>query len=302
MKTLSLSEIKQMAICIEVISNNQEEFFDFPASPKLKNPKGLIYLTDDFVANNVEIPDENWGASFITPASLLLIKDNVLMKKTFFVTENPKLTYAKLYNELFFNNKYGGVFGEVHETAYIDPTAFVDKGCFVGPKCTVGANTYLGPNSVLVENVEIGKNVKIGPGTVIGSHGFGYVKNEIGDYIPFPQIGGVVIGDNVEVGANSAIDSGSLEATVICAGVKIDNLVHVAHNVRIGKNSIIAAGVIFCGSTHVGENCWIAPGAMIREQLEIGNNVFIGLGAVVVKNLKSDSRVAGNPARELPQK
>ena len=302
MKTLSLSEIKQMTACIEVISNNQGEFFDFPASPKLKNSKGLIYLTDDFVANNVELPHENWGASFISPASLLLIKDDVLLEKTFFVTENPKLTYAKLYNELFFDNRHGGVFGEVHETAYVDPTAFVDTGCFVGPKCTVGANTYLGPNSVLVENVEIGKNVKIGPGAVIGSHGFGYVKNEIGDYIPFPQIGGVVIGDDVEVGANTTIDSGSLEATVICAGVKIDNLVHVAHNVHIGKNSIIVAGAILCGSTHVGENCWIAPGAMIREQLEIGNNVFIGLGAVVVKNLKSDSRVVGNPAREIPLK
>jgi UDP-3-O-[3-hydroxymyristoyl] glucosamine N-acyltransferase len=302
MKTLSLSEIKQMTACIEVISNNQEEFFEFPASPKIKNPTGLIYLTDDFVANNIEILHHNWGATFITPVSLLLIKEKVLREKTFFVTENPKLSYAKLYNKVFSDDGYGGVFGEVHETANVHPTAFVGKGCFVGPKCKVGANTYLGPNSVLLENVEIGRNVKIGPGAVIGSHGFGYVKNEIGDYIPFPQIGGVVIGDNVEVGANSTIVSGSLEATEICAGVKIDNLVHVAHNVRIGKNSIIAAGVSFSGSINVGENCWIAPGAVIREQLEIGNNVFIGLGAVVVKNLKSDSRVVGNPARELPQK
>jgi len=144
-----------------------------------------------------------------------------------------------------------------------------------------------------------GRNVKIGEFCSIGNEGFGFVQDYDGAWIRFPHHGGIIIGDDVEIGDNVCIDRGSLSDTVIGKGVKIDNLVHIAHNVTIGENSMIVAKSMIAGSVKIGDNCWISPSSNIRNGIKIGNNVMVGMGSNVVKDIPDNVVVAGNPARVI---
>ena len=137
---------------------------------------------------------------------------------------------------------------------------------------------------------------------MLGGDGFGYVKNEATqEYELFPHLGGVVIEDHVHIGNNTCIDRGSLKDTIIHQGVKIDNLVHIAHNVTVGKNSLIIACSMIAGSVVIGENCWVAPSSSVRNGIYIGDNTTIGLGSVVTKSVGADETIAGNPAVPLAE-
>ena len=128
------------------------------------------------------------------------------------------------------------------------------------------------------------------------------MKNEATqEYELFPHLGGLVIEDHVHLGNNTCIDRGSLKDTIIHQGVKIDNLVHIAHNVTIGKNSLIIACSMIAGSVVIGENCWVAPSSSVRNGIYIGDNTTIGLGSVVTKSVGADETVAGNPAVPLAE-
>ncbi|HOR30674.1 MAG TPA: UDP-3-O-(3-hydroxymyristoyl)glucosamine N-acyltransferase, partial [Candidatus Syntrophosphaera thermopropionivorans] len=133
-------------------------------------------------------------------------------------------------------------------------------------------------------------------GARIGQTGFGFVKNEKGEWEKFPQIGNVIIEDNVEIGANTCIDRGALSTTTIGYGTKIDNLVEIAHNVQIGKNCIITGNVSIAGSCIIGDEVWIGPSVTINNGLKIGSKSFISIGSVIIKNLPPSSDVIGNPA------
>jgi len=148
--------------------------------------------------------------------------------------------------------------------------------------------------------VSIGRRVKIGPGARIGFDGFGYEKDEVWEH--FPHRGKVVIGDDVDIGANTCIDRGNLKDTIIGDGTKIDNLTHIAHNVVIGKNCIIVCLVCIAGSARIGDNSWIAPGAIIRNGIKVGKNVTVGMGAIVTKDVRDNVTVIGNPAREMEKR
>src|SRR5690606_230154 len=124
------------------------------------------------------------------------------------------------------------------------------------------------------------RNVTINAGTVIGAEGFGYQRNENGEFEKFPHIGGVIINDNVDVGSNTSIDRGALGNTIIGEGAKIDNLVHIAHNVKVGKHAAVIAHAMIGGSSVIGDYSWVAPNSAIRDQISIGNRVTVGLGAV----------------------
>ena len=158
-------------------------------------------------------------------------------------------------------------------------------GCVIGDGVTIGAGSVLFPNVVVYSNCVIGERAIIHAGAVIGSDGFGFAK-EGEQWVKIPQIGRVVIGNDVEIGANTSIDRGALDDTVIGDGVKLDNQIQIAHNVRIGKHSAMAGCVGVAGSTKIGERCTVGGAGMIIGHLDIADDVHISAGTMVTKNIR----------------
>lgn len=201
----------------------------------------------------------------------------------------------------------------IHATARIDPTAHVGPGCVVGPRVELGArvvlmggnhlgrdtrigdDTCLFPNVVVYPGSQIGRHVTVHAGSVIGSDGYGYVLDE-GRHRKVLQVGHVILHDDVEIGANAAIDRGALGATVIGEGTKIDNLVHVAHNVVIGRHCLIMGQVGFAGSTRLGDYSVVASQSGIAGHLTIGRQAVIGAKSGVMRDIPDGGKVLGIPA------
>jgi len=200
---------------------------------------------------------------------------------TILVAKHPKLSFARVIRSFF----YGRAKRVIHPSAQ------------VGQGVQIGAGTTIHANVVIYDGVKIGRNCKIKAGAVIGGEGFGHSQNEFGEWENIVHIGTVVIEDNVTIGSNACIDRGTMDDTIIRRGVKIDNGVHIAHNVIIDENTLIIANSMVAGSVRIGKNCWIAPMVAIRNGITIGDNVMVGLGAVVVKDIPSDTRVMGVPAK-----
>ncbi len=221
---------------------------------------------------------------------------------SYILSENPRLDYLKTIEEFFFTeDRQTGVHltAVIEEGAVLGENVYIGANCYIGEKVTVGRNTRIYPNVVIMGETTIGEDCYIKSGTVIGQPGFGFEKDTNGIPVHFPHMGKVLIGDHVYIGAATTIDRATLEATVIGNHVKIDNLVHIAHNVVIEDASYIIAGTILGGGVHVGKDCWIAPNVTVKQQLRIGNGSLIGLGAVVVKEVNENTVVAGNPAKFL---
>jgi len=175
-----------------------------------------------------------------------------------------------------------------------DGTA-VMAGCFLGARTVLGDGTFVYPNVTIREDTVIGNRVIVHSGTVIGSDGFGYARD--GDtYHKIPHVGHVVIEDEVEIGANVAIDRATTGVTLIKKGVKLDNLVHIAHNVVIDENTIVLAQVGIAGSTEVGKNVILAGQAGLVAHIKIGDNARVGSQAGVTKSVPPDTSVSGYPA------
>jgi len=174
----------------------------------------------------------------------------------------------------------------IEENSVVGPGTFIDSGCVIQSGVNIGSNTRLYPNVVLCHAVSIGSRVILHPGVVIGSDGFGIANNK-GVWTKIPQIGTVIIEDDVEVGANTSIDRGALENTVIEQGVKIDNQVQIGHNVHIGAHTAIAGCVAIAGSATIGKHCMIGGLTAINGHLEIVDNVVITGCSAVGNSIKS---------------
>lgn len=220
--------------------------------------------------------------------------------------EKPRSAFLKVLQEFFAEKK---TFGFVHPTAIIDPSVkwnpntvniganvFIDKQCVIGDRVTIGANT------VIHSFTEIGNECTLGSNNTIGGVGFGYEMNDENEYELMPHIGNVVLKNRVEVGNNVCIDRAVLGSTLLEENVKVDNLVHIAHGVKIGQNSLIIANAMVAGSVEIGKNVWVSPSASIRQKLQIEDGALVGLGSVVVKNVAANSVVAGNPAKPFEKK
>jgi len=233
-----------------------------------------------------------------TPA---LAKAVVLPETNILVCENPRLSFMRAVRIFFMPAAPDFVIHPsaiIHPTARIHPTVSIGPHCVIGENCTIGEKTILYPNVTLYEKVSIGRNVRIHSGTAIGTDGYGYERNEHGELEKFPHIGGVEIGDDVEIGSNTSIDRGTLGNTKILDGVRIDNQVHIAHNVVVGARTAVIAQAMIGGSVKIGEESWIAPAAVVMNQITIGNHAILGLGAVVTKNVADGQTVMGSPAQD----
>lgn len=214
---------------------------------------------------------------------------------------NPRLAFARILAEYFQPRPSRSI----AETAQIGRNVQIGKNVTIGEYCVVGDNVTIGDHTELRHHVVIGRNVKIGKfclvksHAVVGEEGLGIEKDEEGHNFRVPHIGGVVIGNNVEIGALSTVCSGTIEPTSIADFVKGDDLVHIAHNCRIGTNSILVACAEISGSVSIGKNVWLAPNCSILNGVSIGDNALIGMGAVVTKNCDADGVYVGSPARLL---
>jgi UDP-3-O-[3-hydroxymyristoyl] glucosamine N-acyltransferase len=237
--------------------------------------------------------------------------------KTVIRVANPRVAFARALAVFFPERRFAP---GIHPSAVIAASAQMDPTAHIGPHCTIGervklgahcvlqAGDFIGDDSVLGEGTnlypnvtiyahsQIGRRVRIHAGTVIGSDGFGYVFDS-GIQRKIPQIGDVIIGDDVEIGSNVAVDRGALGSTVIGKGTKIDNLVQVGHNVEIGDHCILCGQVGIAGSTTLGRYCVLAGQVGIAGHLKIGNQVTVGSKSGVMHNIPDGETWLGIPAQ-----
>lgn len=191
--------------------------------------------------------------------------------------------------------------GYVGEFAYIGENTTIGEGCrifphaYIGDHVTIGDHTIVYPHVTIYNGCVIGKNCILHAGAVIGSDGFGFAP-ENGEYKKIPQLGNVVLEDDVEVGANTTIDRAVMNSTVIRKGVKLDNLVQIAHNVQVGENTVMAAQVGISGSTKVGARCMIGGQVGLGGHIHIGDDTQIGAQSGIISHIEARSRVMGSPA------
>lgn len=258
------------------------------------------------------------AAKECSAGAILTQSPRELEGKTLLIHKNPYAAWARALS-LFYPPK--NFPAAIHKSAVIDETAeisgdcyigpfvaigkntkigkgsVVEAGCVIGDDCNIGKNCHLYPRVVLYDNVELKNDVILHSGVVVGSDGFGYAEDN-GSIRKVPQIGKVVIESNVEIGANTTIDRGALEKTIIGEGSKIDNLCQIAHNVILGKNCVIIAQSGISGSTTLGEGVIMSGQSGAVGHIKIGSFSIIGAKSAVTRNVPEKSHYTGIPAQE----
>jgi len=196
------------------------------------------------------------------------------------------------------NDVYIGAFAYIGENAIIGDHVKIYPNCYIGDHVTIKENTTLYAGVKVYADCIIGENCKIHAGTVIGSDGFGFAPTDSGEYKSIPQIGNVILEDNVEIGANATLDRATMGSTLVKKGTKIDNLVHLAHNVVVGKNTVIAAQTGVAGSSSIGDNCMFGGQVGVSGHISVGNGVKISAKSGVTRNIKENLVLRGIPAME----
>lgn len=242
-----------------------------------------------------------------TKASAVIIeeKDEHACSTNSVITSNPHFVYSQVAG--FFQEEveiktgihptaHVGLQCDIDQTASIGPHVVLGKHVKIGPHVVIGPgsvigdysevgdHSYIDANVTIYHQVKMGKRVRLASGVVIGSDGFGFA-NQKGIWYKVPQLGGVVIGDDVDIGANTAIDRGAMEDTIIGNGVKLDNLIQVGHNVQIGENTIIAGCVAIAGSTIIGKNCMVGGGTCFAGHINICDHTIITGQSSVTKSI-----------------
>lgn len=220
--------------------------------------------------------------------------------------ENPRGAFASVLSEFFADKPALGVIESsafIHESVNLDRDEVnIGHNVVIEADCTLGKRVVIGHNTVIKKGTKIGDDVVIGSNNTIGGVGFGYEKDAEGNYQFISHVGNVVIENNVDVGNNVCIDRAVMGSTFLRENVKVDNQVHIAHGVEVGKNSLVIAHVMVAGSVKIGENVWVAPSSSIRQKLIVNDDALIGLGSVVVKNVERGEIVAGVPAKPIKKK
>jgi UDP-3-O-[3-hydroxymyristoyl] glucosamine N-acyltransferase len=292
------------------LQGNPAAVLDSIASLKNAGPNDLSYAEDKF-QDEVEV----------SRAGCVMIRSGGTPGRNFIFVEKPKLAFARAATWLLTENSDEAA---IHPSATIAPDALlgenvkigpnvvveggaiigdsstVEAGCYIGKGAKLGTSCKLYPRVVLYSGVEIGDRVVIHAGAVIGADGFGFVRDG-SSHVKFPQIGKVIIENDVEIGANTCIDRGSLDTTIIRQGVKLDNLIQIAHNVQIGEHTLIAAQTGISGSSTVGANCLIGGQVGIGEHARLDDSTVIGGqgGVLNGKHIRGGEILWGTPVRPL---
>lgn len=285
------------------IEEGHEGALSFLANPKYEH---FIYTTLSSVVlvNKEFIPSGKINATLIRVpdsykafASLLTLVEQSRPRKTGIHQTAVIESSAIIGKDVF-----------IGANVYIGENCSVGDGCRIFPQVYLGDNSKVGKNSVINPNVTIyheciiGDNCIIHAGTVIGSDGFGFAPQSETEFMKIPQIGNVIVEDNVEIGANVAIDRATMGSTIIRKGVKLDNLVQIGHNVEIGENTVIAGQTGIAGSTKIGKNCMFAGQVGIAGHIKIANGTKIGAQAGILGEIKEENTIIlGSPAFDYKQ-
>ena len=279
------------------IEEGTEGSLTFLANPKYVN---FIYTTEATITivNNDFVPENPLTTTLIKVqdayqsfTKLLEYYNQVKLMKS--GIEQPSVISE---NVTYGENLYLGSFSYIGKNVTIGNNVKIYPNCFIGDNVVIGDNCIFFAGVKVYSETEIGSNCNFHSGCVIGSDGFGFAPTEDGTFNKIPQIGNVIIEDNVEIGANTTIDRATLGTTLIRKGVKLDNHIQVAHNVEIGENTVIAAQTGIAGSTKIGSNCMIGGQVGIAGHLTIGNNVRIQAQSGIGKNIADGEIVQGSPA------
>ncbi|MCB4808532.1 UDP-3-O-(3-hydroxymyristoyl)glucosamine N-acyltransferase [Tamlana sp. 62-3] len=287
---------------IEVFKLSKIEEGQAGALTFLANPKytSYIYSTKASITivnktfepeNPVETTLIKVDDAYKSFSKLLEYYNQVKMNKT--GIENPSfISESASYGE----NIYLGAFSYVGDNVVIGDNVKIFPNAYLGDNVKIGDNVVVFAGAKVYSDCIIGNNCVINSGAIIGADGFGFAPNEEGEYIKVPQTGNVILEDNVDIGAGTTIDRATLGSTIIRKGVKLDNQIQIAHNVEIGKNTVIAAQTGVAGSTKIGENCIIGGQVGIVGHIAIGNNVKIQAQSGIGRNIKDNEVLQGSPA------
>ncbi len=308
MPAIKVSEIAEL-ISAEIIGDESVEISS--VANLIEAGKGeLSYLYLDKYAKYL---DETEATAIIIGKNLPLKRNDI----TYLIHPNPHWAFVQVLKKFFDFRPELTQNNDIDVSAKICDSAKIGRNVVIGKNVKVGENTTISHNVVILEDTEIGNDCLIYPnvsireksiignrviihsGTVIGSDGFGFIPDKKGVYDKIPQIGNVIIEDDVELGANVAVDRAALGSTIIRKGVKIDNLVQVAHNVEIGEHTVMSGQSGISGSAKVGKNVIIAGQVGIAGHLEVGDRVIVAAQSGVSKSITKPGMYFGTPAKEI---
>lgn len=271
----------------------------------LNNPKdnSVMFITKPYIDKWENVLKVNeciviWPEDVEVPS---LVKD----KHVVILSDEPRKGFAEFFynNEITYNQPirdYDIVNGSfICKGAVIGENCQIFPGTYVDSQVRIGKDCYIASGVKLMGKVIIGDKCIIRENTVIGSDGLTTRRNAFGKVMTIPQFGGVVIEDNVQIGANTVVCKGAIDDTVIRTGSRIDNCCFISHNVQIGEDTLVVGETLMMGSSSTGEQAYISGGSIIRDGIKIGEKAFVGMGSVVVKDIQKDCKVKGNPAREF---
>ena len=258
--------------------------------------QGAIIYASSFEDRHVQYLN-NAGGNFV----IADYRYRGLLTSPHVLSSNPRLDFCRLTKHFFPKERPP----RVESTAIIGRNVSLGENVYIGHNVIVEDNVSIGDYTILMHNVvvsegsEIGNHCVVKSGSVIGQKGFGFERDQNGIPVEFTHYGKVCIGNHVEIGALNTVVAGALSDTVIEDYVKMDDHVHIAHNVVVGRGSLVAACAEVSGSVQIGRQVWLGPNCSVIDNVALGDEVFVGIGAVVTKSFLERTVVAGNPARKL---
>lgn len=283
---ISLDELLEKATISDIMINDTLK----KSSARITNVAASSAITEGSLSFSKTLLDSDLKCTILIADNVELPNDS---KCTYIPCKNPRLAFIQALDYLDTNIgfKHLDFDSQVHPTVKIGQNVIIERGC------KIAENVVIEHNVVIHKGTTIGKNSRIRANSSIGGDGFGFERLADGTPLRFTHLGGVEIGDYVELGSLNSVARGTLSNTIIKDYVKTDNLVHIAHNCVIGEGVFITACVEFSGGVTVGKNAWIGPNSSIMQKISIGENALVGLGAVVTKPIADNHVYAGNPAK-----
>lgn len=280
----------------------EKDFFVYrPASLDFPKNNAVMFVTEGFMKYSTALLDCKQCLVF-WPSSVE-IPEEIADKHAVCLCDNPHKEFCRFFkdNDITYLPEIDDF--QIVNGAYIAKTARIGKNCrifpgaYIGGEAEIGDNCYIGSGVKIVGEVHIGNNVVIRENSVLGADGLTTDRDEDGKALTMPQFGGIIVEDDVQIGALTVIARGAIDNTIIKRGVKIDNSSFITHNVQIGEDTFIVGETFMLGSSSVGDRVLLSGNVVVRNGVHIGDGALIGMGAVVTKDVKDFAVVKGNPAR-----